>query len=787
MDRPDGQGTAQQNRPDGDSEEVVGGDAAPTDLVLHDSWGALFSQIFSTYARRLWSLLVVASLPAVPITLLGQALMVAPARDGVYLNGVLESAVDPLAPSFLVATGIIALLGLAVAPIVLGGSTLLGTAALLGRRISPRQAWQAALRRYFTTLTWILLLITLLAGSVSFLLWALSAGWQVALTAILVFGVLIPALTPLTVSLPLALVEGHGPFRALWEACRLARRRFGTHLLLVCLSLGVSVAARTGLEWALVRWTDLAEGNPVLAATTALAGLFAAPLSLLLACATVAYSGIVEPENPLVTPRPARYDEQGRLVPLPREEPQHAKRAVRNLDLVRAGQRLPEPASAADRSWALSGPRFVVVPALALAVFGPPLLGPGLLAANPFGLPEMASHPVVSIDEDELSVSMQPAARGALVGIAADTVGLEVCDPQCRIVRAGDRAWRGKDVLVTDGGALWTGWREYEHEDADEEERYDPHPDSGFYLFSCADITDCEAPDEQVQVRPYTGNYFDTASAITQLADGRLLVASYVRRGDQPEGATVEEDQGGPRLHLCADTACADPETVLLPPDLTVGGFLTDGEFLTLAASPEGGYAMAATDTARGSLSLVACAEPACTDPEVTEIHGEQFYFEHESRFRGRFGARVEFRSDGTPVLAYRAPQGGRARVVDCHDALCTEFTDTAVTGPGWARPVPGLAVDSQDRIHVLTPDFAQERLVLLSCRDRSCAQTSATPLEKLAGAEPAVTVLALDEGDRPHMLWGQGEPGTTFSGWAYFESAARYLRCAQPLCASRW
>lgn len=655
MDGPEGQGVAEQNGPEGDGFGEGGTAAPPADLVLQGEWRHLFGRVFATYARRLWALLVVVALPAVPVTLLSQVLVVAPARDGVYLNGVLEPAADPLTPSVLVAAGILAVLGLAVAPIALGGATLLGTAALL-----------------------------------------------------------------------------------------------------------------------------------------------AAPLSLLLACAPVVYSGTASSAEPFITPRPDRYDERGGPVGPPREEPRYVDPdPARDLDLVRVGQRLPAPAdpgSGHSFDSAFGGPRLVVVPAVVVAVFGPPLLGPGLLAANPFGLPELAAYPVGSAGRDELSASIEPTAEGARVGVAANTVVLEACEPECRVVRKGGWTWKGSGVRVGDGGALWTVWREYEyeyeyeHEDGDEEDRYAPHPDSGLYLLSCTDITDCETPEEETQVRQYTGRHHDVVSAVVPLADGRLLVASSVRRYDPPElGTTVEEDRGGLRLHLCEDTTCADPEVVLLPPEMAAGGFLVDGDFLVPAASPGGGYAMAVTDAERGSLSLVACAEEACTDPEVTEIHGDRFHSKHESRFRGRFGARVEFRSDGTPVLSYRDPQGGRARLVDCHDALCAEFTDTAVTGPGWARPVPGLAVDSRDRVHVLTPDFAQERLVLVSCLDRSCSETSAVPLVALAEGEPSLTVLALDELDRPYMLWGQGQARTRLMGGTDFESEAEYLRCVEPLCGSRW
>ncbi|OLT25316.1 hypothetical protein BJF83_23225 [Nocardiopsis sp. CNR-923] len=319
MDRPDGHDVTEANKPEGEDEAQDSAAAPPSDLALQADWSSLLGRVFATWARRLWGLLVVTAVPVLPVTLLGQALMVAPARDGVYLNGALESAVDPLAPSNLVAAGVLVVLALAAAPIAVGGSALLGAAALLGRRISPRQAWQGARRRYFAVLTWILLLIGLVGGFAALFLWALTSDWPPVVTGLALLVVLILVLTPVTVSLPLALVEGLGPFRAVLEACRLARQRFGTHLMLVCLSYGVTLLAGTGLEWALVRWTDLVDGNPVLTATTVLTGLLVAPLSLLLACAPVAYCGTVNTANPFATPPPARYDERGRLVSMPRE------------------------------------------------------------------------------------------------------------------------------------------------------------------------------------------------------------------------------------------------------------------------------------------------------------------------------------------------------------------------------------------------------------------------------------------------------------------------------------
>ena len=93
--------------------------------------------------------------------------------------------------------------------------------------------------------------------------------------------------------------------------------------------------------------------------------------------------------------------------------------------------------------------------------------------------------------------------------------------------------------------------------------------------------------------------------------------------------------------------------------------------------------------------------------------------------------------------------------------------------------------MDSQDRVHLLTPDFDQERLTLLTCLDRSCEESLATPLTELEGTEPFMTVLALDEQDRPLMVWGDGNSTTSFSGMTDFEGEAVHLYCEQPLCGA--
>ncbi len=763
MDRPDGDETTQENPPD--RAEA----APPLDLALQPDPPSLYRRVLSTYGRRLWALLVVTALPAVPVVLLSQILEVAPTRDGVFVNGVLESAADPLSTGLLVTAAVVFLLGVAVVPVSVGGAALLGGADLLGLRLSPRQAWRGAMGRYFTVLTWFLLLLVLVVSALGLFLWAMYADWPLLLTAILVGGTALFLSVPLMVSLPLGMLEGHGPFRALWEAFRMARHRFGTHLLMVGSAAVLTALTGTGLERGLIAWTALDEGMPLLSVITVTVGLLIAPLSLLLACAPVAYSW-----RP-IDAAPTGYGYTGRP-------------DLRDLDLARVAARLPSDPpgrTGRDSDSVFDGPRALVVPALALAVFGPPLLGPALVAANPFGLPRLEAHPAASVGSDVNGDESTVRVAPGLIGNAAYRVHAEVCDPECTPHEVGFARYGG-GVHVGDDGVLWTVWREYEHDelDSDVPERYDPHPDSGLYLMSCADPADCESPDTEVQVRWFSGNQYDLSSSVAPLADGRLLVASHTRHDDRQD-AEVTGDLGGAYLHLCGDTSCSAPETVELPSELAAGGFLTGGEFLDTAASPSGGYAVALSDPARGSFALAVCADSACSEPVVTEVRADSFLRENESRLRPRFGVRVEYRSDGTPVLAYREPQGGRARLVDCHDELCAEFTDTPVSGPGVTRPVPGLAVDSQDRVHLLTPDFDTERLTLLTCLDRGCANSSATTLTELGGREPFMTVLALDEQDRPLMVWGDGSSSTSFSGMTHFDGEGLHLRCELPLCGA--
>ncbi|GAA1468045.1 hypothetical protein GCM10009603_58560 [Nocardiopsis exhalans] len=780
-DRPDHDGDVQE-KPDADHPDGSPGaggaaaepsDAAPTDLSLQDYASDLRKRVFEVYARNLWPLLLVAGLPVVPLVLLAQISVVLPAREGAYLNGVLQSTAETLGTPSLVVLGTVLVLAVLVGPIPLGGSVLLGGGALLGRRITVRGAWRGALRRYFTTLTWALMLFGLVVVALAASLWLVLLGWPLPLIGLVVLPPLLYLLTPFSVMLPAALLEGHGPFRGLAAAWRIGRERRWPHFLFVAASYSATVLFNTALQRSLLRWAELPENGLLTVALTATSATLVAPLALLLLCAPVLL---------LRAPVVCSGTNFGGL------------RSADDLDLSRVDRQLSAISSSTgapasdvpqERSEAPRGRdrRWITVSVLLVALFAPPLVGPATVAANPFGLAEMTASQSETVAGNGSLVSISITDGAALIGRAhIDGVEFTNCDPDCTVELQHDTWDAGNGFSVEGGRPLRTQWVKFEHGVESGEDRHAPHPESGLYLYACDQASECGDDTDPVLLRPFDGHTAALASAVAPIAGGGVVVASYVRNDDRlAPDEVVGGDTGGLRVHVCEETGCADPRVLDVPPELVGDGFDLGRAHLDVAGAPEGGFGVAAMDLDFGSLSLVTCADADCAEPEVTELVGDRFRLRNESPRRLKAGARIEYRSDGTPVVAYRDPLSGQARLVSCHDAVCSEFTDTAVTGPSWARPVPGLAVDSLDRPHLLTTDMEENRLVLLSCVDRGCGETVSRGLVGFEG-EPVSTALAFDPHDRPHMAWGEHTAETVFGGPL---AELLYLGCTEPYCGS--
>ncbi|CAM4309359.1 hypothetical protein [Nocardiopsis rhodophaea] len=731
--------------PDADTKEP------PSDLSLAGSGTAALKRTFKVYYRYLWPMLVAAGVPAAPLVLLAQPLTIWMTHDAVYVNGSLTPLSD-LDAITLSGIGVLVVLGFLLAPIPVGASVVLGGSALLGRTVSVRDAWRAALRRYFTTLTWIVMLIVLavaaIAAFVGLGLWLPDETPEWLLGGIVLVPFLL-LLIPTTVMLPVALLEGHGPWRGLAVAWRIGREGRRMHILFVLGSYGVMTLANRGLDWVLqsqLGWGDMHPGSLVIGF---LASALAAPMSVLLVCAPV-----IVRKN-FFTPGSISFP------------------AERDLDLAHVAQQLPEE-NRTGRAWEI-----MPLPRLVAVLLLPSLIGPAVVWADPFNTPSTTSSPVGDVGDDEFAADVSPQSSHTVVSLVRRGVLALECDPECEGGSAFDTDEPGSAVAATGSGFVRTGWQEFQYDLFSDEDPYAPHPDSGLYLWECERVQDCDE-DDGTPIRPFSGRLYNTYTAVAPIGEG-LLVVSYVRPDNRPE---VEEatgaDNGGLLAQVCGDRACENARSIPLADDITVGSSYLEGPFLDVAVSPEGSFTIAAFDSNWGALNVISCPDTECADPEVTPIVKDQFRREYKSRMRARFGTRIEYRPDGTPVLAYRDVKGGAAHVVDCHDTACTDFTDRAVTGPGWARPVPGLAVDSHGNVQLATFDMTAEQLVLMSCQGADCAETTTTALRNFSG-EPLVSALALDSQNRPHIVWGDGE-----SSYFDTESALEYLRCAEPLCGAR-
>ncbi|MBE2998101.1 hypothetical protein IDM40_05180 [Nocardiopsis sp. HNM0947] len=150
-------------------------------------------------------------------------------------------------------------------------------------------------------------------------------------------------------------------------------------------------------------------------------------------------------------------------------------------------------------------------------------------------------------------------------------------------------------------------------------------------------------------------------------------------------------------------------------------------------------------------------------------------------------GSSIEYRPDGTPVIAHTDAQQSGTHLVDCHDAACTESTSRVLTGSPYAwtttHAPPGLAIDSQGVPHVATADLDAWKLVLVSCLDLTCSEHTTVPLSGF-GEQPRTILLGLDGQDRPRLVWGPspGEEGLWHTGRG---PDGEYLWCTEPRCGA--
>ncbi|MBE3001543.1 hypothetical protein IDM40_23030 [Nocardiopsis sp. HNM0947] len=755
----------------------------------HDSWWELALAVPRSYPRALVPLMVAAVLPLAPLVLLSAPLSVWTTGRAAHVNGVLEPALAPLPDQFAILAGLLLLLALAVTPVAAGAGVLIAATTLLGRRLGVRDAWRHALRRYGTGAVWLLFTLTLLALVIAGAAFALALEWPPLVVGLLSVPLFVFLWTPVLVMLPVALLEGRGPWRSLARAWLMGRTRRRLHLACAAIAVGLGYPLGAGLDL-LLSATPLVEGGAAVGAVKLLAWLGLAPLLLLVVSAPAAFHGnfplwndrdvthrrVRDPGSGLPTGTIVRENPDGRtLGDLP------------SLDLARARAHLPEPG---ERRPVRRTTAVLVGAALVL----PPLAAPVAVAAGPVDPPELTAAPSTLTTGSEPLITGMAEDGGVEFSTVGDRgMGHVVCDPECtpsgEVSGDQDHSVMGPSPLVevADGYAR-TAWHDGRPFDGPD----DPSEDSGLYLFVCENAEDClegAADGAGTQLRPFGENTYDARSAVAPLGDG-LVVVSHSGFQEKKDPTAEDGDLGGLRAHVCEDLECSDPSVVEFPDEVSTESYHARDHRIDVVPAGDG-FAATLTDNAFGTVTVHSCTDPGCTDPEVTEVLGEQFAARTDDGPPPRTGTTLREGPDGTPVIVLRHPLTGTVQVVDCQDTACTDRTEKTVTGPGWARPEPGVDQDSEGRLQILTYDYADLRMVLLSCVESGCAEVERTPLVGFEGS-PDRSTLVMDELDRPHILWNTPPSRQPDEDEEDDDPIARdrppeleHLRCAEPWCGA--
>ena len=602
----------------------------PEDLTLPLGLLTTLRAVGRTYVRRSWPLLVAITVPLAPAILLFALFMSLPEYSVVDGSPTYMGTPDSWQVTvWVLATGM-ALVGTALA---LGSAFVLGSAALMGRDVPVTAAWRTALRRLPVLLVWEAVTATLVVA----VLWVVLVRSQESEMAlpVLVLLSLPPFLLLMAVwalTLAAALLEG----RVLPDACRraweLGIECRTTHMVLALVFTAVSLAAVVGAELS-AGW--LAESGYdqllALAARSAILTL-SAPLVLLLLCAPGVHTSPVSPWD---------------------------------LDLVRAEEHLP---SAGATEWARPRP---TTPLLALAVSLPVVAVPLAPVLSPVTTPQTISE---TVDADDYSAPRMAVSDDTVFLTRRGQDPLTVCDPECEPVEDVLDEGIVDAVATVEDGYLATAWKR--DPGAEGEPWEEPPPlDGALHLLHCSG-PDEDGCHDSGQVRVFPDVPFQ--SSIAPLDDG-VVIASYPDRVE-------EEDLGGPaglRAHVCDDTKCSDPHDVDLSGESGRDPRSMGGLGIDVAASPDGGFAVTVLDHVTGVLTLTHCADQACADPVTTELSEQNvFYSLGEHPESGRFGAHVEYRPDGTPVVAHRDPGLERP-------ACWTATTPPAPTPPSVSSPNP--------------------------------------------------------------------------------------------------
>jgi hypothetical protein len=320
---------------------------------------------------------------------------------------------------------------------------------------------------------------------------------------------------------------------------------------------------------------------------------------------------------------------------------------------------------------------------------------------------------------------------------------MRVCpDPSCRgkplyhLNPGGAGDGEMGSVTLPDGSTALAVWG-VDESDLDEDRR----PSRVLRLLRCT-VGGCEDVRKAPIVARAGRDDFSYAAAMTTTAGG--LVAAALAPVNDNEPARLS-------LTRCADVRCASPRTLMTMP-LGNASFGLRSRPLTVAAGSGGRPVAAYEDRATGAVTVISCDDASCRRPKVTQVGGPVL----AHRVEGDpylDGVEVVVPPDDRPVIAYRDARTGAARLLRCRTPDCAKTDTIAITGPGFWRPWPALALGPDGRPLVATYDLAHSRVVLIACHDAGCQRRTSVPLAPLANG-PGHLDLAVGSDGRPRVLW---------------------------------
>lgn len=435
--------------------------------------------------------------------------------------------------------------------------------------------------------------------------------------------------------------------------------------------------------------------------------------------------------------------------------------------------------------------RAAVLAALTLA--SPGLLQWALLRTDPYDLTMTSDHRV-EVPYGR-TVLMLPDGTGpaALTAEAADGFALRRCgDRTCRDSREAARAElvRNVDAAALPGGSVVVaGWlsdisgidvRDLESGAVDEVPPL-------LRLIACTPRGCPPMRDAPGTMRiAAAGAADDPATAVA--ASGSAIVAAAVSRvPDSDDGFSDGgfSDAGTLRVVRCTRLPCARPETLatVRTPDLPASG----DKPLTVAVGPSGRPVAALHDRSHGGIIIVSCDDADCKQPRTTRLghrynQASQDYDRFlDARDTTQDLAEIEpdaveaaVPADDRPVITYRDMLTGAATMLRCRTRDCASADRVVLSPSGLAQQAPALALGRDGLPLIAVNDLTDSSVTLIACRDPGCAHRDKTRIGTYKGA-PDPLDLAVGRDGLPRLLWGGGS-----------DDALHLTTCHAPRCAGR-